>query len=76
MPYLIKAVSTSGIVTWLTRPGTEGSRSIASRSRADVLATAGDAWTEIARMPDVFKDAGIRFSVVEIGEEVGAALRV
>jgi hypothetical protein len=36
MPYLIKAVSTSGIVTWLTRPGTEGSRSIASRSRAHV----------------------------------------
>jgi hypothetical protein len=31
---------------------------------------------EIARMPRVFKDAGIRFSVVEIAEEVGAALRV
>jgi hypothetical protein len=75
MPFLIKAVSTSGIVTWLTRPGTEGSRSIASRSLADVLATAEDAWAEIARMPKVFKDAGIRFSVVETCEEVGAARR-
>jgi hypothetical protein len=71
MPYLIKAVSTSGIVTWLTRPGTEGSRSIASRSCADVLATAEDAWAEITRMPRVFKDAGIRFSVVETPEEMG-----
>jgi hypothetical protein len=76
MPYLIKAVSTSGIVTWLTRPGTEGCRSIASRSRADVLATAEDACAEIGRMPKVFKDAGIRFSVVETYEEVGAATRV
>jgi len=65
MPYLIRAVSTSGIVTWLTRPGTEGSRLIASRSRADVLATAEEASAEIARMPRVFEDAGIRFSVVE-----------
>ena len=65
MPYLIRAVSTSGIVTWLTRPGTEGSRSIASRSRADVLTTAEEASEEIAKLPKVFKDAGIRFSVVE-----------
>jgi hypothetical protein len=70
MPYLIKAVSTSGIVTWLARPGTDGSRSIAARSRADVLATAEDAMAEIARMPRVFKDAGIRFSVVETCEEI------
>ena len=76
MPYLIKAVSTSGIVTWLTRPGTEGFRSISARTHADVLATAEDAWAEIARMPTVFKDAGIRFSVVETQEEVGSALRV
>ncbi len=76
MPYLIRAVSTSGIVTWLTRPGTEGSRLIASRARADVLATAEEASAEIARMPKVFKDAGIRFSVVETYEEVGAAMRV
>ena len=61
MPYLIKAVSTSGIVTWLARPSTEGFRSIAGRSGPDVLATAEDAWAEIARMPRVFKDAGIRF---------------
>ncbi len=73
MPYLIKAVSTSGIVTWLTRPGTDGSRSIASRSSADILTTAEDAWGEIARMPGVFKQAGIRFSVVETCEETGSS---
>jgi hypothetical protein len=76
MPYLVKAVSSSGIVTWLTRPGMEGSRSISNRSHADVLATAEDAWAEVARMPTVFKDAGIRFSVVETDEEVEAALPV
>jgi hypothetical protein len=65
MPYVIKAVSTSGIVSWLARPGPEGSRSFATRSLADVLATAEDASAEIDRMPRVFKDVGIRFSIVE-----------
>jgi hypothetical protein len=75
MPYVIKAVSTSGVVIWLTRPDSEGFRSIGTRSRADVLSTAEDAAAEIARMPQVFKDAGIKFSVVEIGEKswTGAA---
>ena len=75
MAYVVKAVSTSGVVIWLTRPDPEGFRSIGTRSRADVLSTAEDAMAEIARMPQVFKDAGIRFSVVEICEEswTGAA---
>jgi hypothetical protein len=44
-------------------------------ARAHVLSTAEDAMAEIARMPQVFRDAGIRFSVVEICEEswTGAA---
>jgi hypothetical protein len=40
-------------------------RSIAPRSRADVLSTIEDAKGAIANMPWVFADAGIRFSVVE-----------
>jgi hypothetical protein len=71
MPYLIKAVSTSGIITWLTPPGV-GCRSMAPRPRADVLSSVGDAWMAIADMPWVFTDAGIRFSVVETDEEDGA----
>jgi hypothetical protein len=65
MPYVVKAVSTLGIISWLTPPGAEGCRSIAPRSRADVLSTIEDAKGAIARMPWVFADAGIRFSVVE-----------
>jgi len=72
MPYLIKAVSSSGVVTWITRPGTEGFREIAHRSRADVLSTFEDATGAIAKMPQVFTDAGIRFSVVETYEEGSA----
>ena len=65
MPYIVKAVSTSGIISWLTPPGAGGVRSIAPRSRADVLPTIEDAKGAIAKMPWVFASAGIRFSVVE-----------
>lgn len=72
MPYVIKAVSTSGIITCLTPPGVGGCRSMAPRSRADVLPTLESAGIAIAEMPWVFTDAGIRFSVVETYEEDGA----
>jgi hypothetical protein len=65
MPYVIKAVSTSGDVSWITRPGAEGSRTIAHRRRADVLLTVEGARRVIARMPRALTDAGIMFSVVE-----------
>jgi hypothetical protein len=71
MPYVVKAVSTSGIVTWLTAPGVGGCRAMAPRSSADVLSTLEGAWRAIAEMPWVFTDAGIRFSVVETYEEEG-----
>jgi len=71
MPYLVKAVSTFGIVTWLTRRGV-GGRSIAARSSADVFATLEDASDAIAKMHWVFTGAGLRFSVVETYEEEGA----
>jgi hypothetical protein len=76
MPYLIKAVSSSGVVTWITRPGTEGFREIAQRSHADVLSTFDDAMDAIAKMPRVFTDAGIRFSVVETHDDGAAAPQV
>jgi hypothetical protein len=72
MPFVIKAVSTSGIVTWLTPPGVGDGRSMAPRSSADVLSSVEDAWMAIAEMPWVFTAAGIRFSVVETFEEDGA----
>ncbi len=71
MPYVIKAVSTSGIVTWLTAPGVGGCRAMAPRSSADVLSTPESAWRVIAEMPWVFTDAGIRFSVVETSDADG-----
>jgi hypothetical protein len=73
MPYLVKAVTTSGIVTWLSPPGAGDCRTIVSRSRADVLSSLEDATAVIAQMPWVFTAAGIRFSVVETYEEDVAA---
>jgi hypothetical protein len=75
MPYLVKAVTTSGIVTWLTPPGAGDCRSIARRSLADVLPTLEDATAVIAQMPWIFTAAGIRFSVVETYENVAAQAR-
>src|ERR1700722_7176737 len=65
MPYLVKAVTTSGIVTWLSPPGAGDCRTIVSRSRADVLSSLEDATAVIAQMPWLFTAAGIRFSVLE-----------
>jgi hypothetical protein len=73
MPYLVKAVTTSGIVTWLTPPAAGDCRSIAPRSGADVFPTPEDATAVIAKMPWVFTAAGIKFSVVEADEEDVAA---
>jgi hypothetical protein len=69
MPYVIKAITTSGIVTWLTPADAGDFRSIGPRSCADVLPTLQDATAVIAQMPWMFTAAGIRFSVVEAYEE-------
>ncbi|HEV8069944.1 MAG TPA: hypothetical protein VGP76_19540 [Planctomycetaceae bacterium] len=74
MPYVIKAVTTSGIVTWIIPAASGGCRSIGPRSCADVLPTLQDATAAIAQMPWMFTAAGIRFSVVEAYEEDVAAL--
>jgi hypothetical protein len=68
MPYLIKAVSTSGIVSWLTHPGLGGCRSLGPRSGAGVISSLEGARWAIAQMPWVFRH-GIRFSVVETYED-------
>jgi hypothetical protein len=73
MPYLVKAVTTSGIVTWLTPPGAGDCRSLAIRSGADVFPTLEDATAVIAKMPWIFTAAGIKFSVVETDAEDVAA---
>ncbi len=63
MLYLVKALSTSGIITWITPSGMDGIRSLSSRSRADIFPNADDARGAIAMMPPVFEAAGIDFSI-------------
>jgi hypothetical protein len=71
MPYLVKAVSTSGIVTWL-HCGASGVRCISIREDAETFQAVEDAESAIARMPPAFEAAGIRFSVVDLDDEVRA----
>ena len=66
MSYLVKAVSTSGVVTWLTEPDVDGVRCVSIRERAESFQTAEDAKSAIAKIPDEFAIAGIKFSVVEV----------
>jgi hypothetical protein len=65
MPYLVEAVSTSGVVTWLTDPGPDGIRCVSIRERAEIFQTADDAKGAIAKMPDAFAVAGLTFSIVD-----------
>jgi hypothetical protein len=62
MPYLVKAVTTSGIAIWLT-PRTGDFRSISERLHADLFETRHDAQRAIEEMPRVFAATGIRFSI-------------
>lgn len=63
MPYVVKAVTTSGIVIWLTPQASGESRSISGRLRADVFETRDDARRAVKAMPRVFADTGIRFTI-------------
>ena len=65
MSYLVKAVSASGVVTWLTEPDVDGARCVSIRERAESFQTVEDAKSAIAKMPDAFTIAGIEFTVVE-----------
>jgi hypothetical protein len=63
MAYVVKAITTSGYVIWLTRQEDNGSRSISERCLADVFETPNDARRAIDKMPRVFADTGIRFRI-------------
>jgi hypothetical protein len=65
MPYLVKAVSTSGVVTWVSEPGLDGVRCISLRERAEIFRSSEDANGAICDMPDAFARCGIKFSLVE-----------
>ena len=61
--YVVKAITTSGYVIWLTRQGDNGFRSISERCLADVFETQNDARRAIDNMPSVFASTGIRFRI-------------
>jgi|HubBroStandDraft_6_1064221.scaffolds.fasta_scaffold09190_10 hypothetical protein len=63
MAYVVKAITTSGYVIWLTRQGDNGFRSISERCLADVFETQNDARRAIDKMPSVFASTGIRFRI-------------
>jgi hypothetical protein len=64
MAYLIKAISTSGAVMWVTTPGAEGFRSIGPRTKSESFPTKEDALVAIAKMHQAYTASGVRFSVV------------
>jgi hypothetical protein len=65
MPYVVKAVSTSGAVMWVTTPGAEGFRSIGPRSKSESFPTKEEAMAAIAKLHQAYTASGVRFSVVE-----------
>jgi hypothetical protein len=70
MPYIVKAVSASGSVTWLHPPRPSGIRSISIREDAEIFASADEAEAAASKMPAAFARAGIFFSIEEVdGEE-------
>ncbi len=69
MFFVIKASSDAGVETWVTTPGVESIRALASRSRADVFSSAHEAKAAIAGMQPAFHTSGIEFSVERIDRD-------
>jgi hypothetical protein len=65
MPFVVKAVSTSGAVMWLGPKGSGGHRTVSNRALAEVFPMAEDAQAVIDKMPQDFAASGVKFSVVE-----------
>jgi hypothetical protein len=72
MPYVVKAMSMRGPVTWLRRCAS-GIRSISIRENAEIFPRFDEAEAAIAKMPPAFARAGILFSVEEVDGEERAA---
>jgi hypothetical protein len=68
MPYVVKAISDRGPVTWL-RCSARGIRSVSIRADAEIIETAEDEKAAIEEMPPAFAKAGLTFLVEEIDEE-------
>jgi hypothetical protein len=64
MPYVVKAISDRGPVTWLRRSA-RGIRSLSIREHAEIFQTEEEARTAIAQMPAAFTRAGLAFCVEE-----------
>lgn len=73
MPYIVKAISASGSVTWLHRARASGVRSISIREDAEIFPSADEAEAAAAKMPAAFARAGIFFSIEEVDGQERAA---
>ncbi len=68
MPYVVKAVSMTGPVTWLRRSA-NGVRSMSIRQDAEIFESAEEAQAALDAMPAVFVRASISFRIEEIDWE-------
>ena len=63
MPFVVRATSRTGTISWLSAPSVDGFRTLTTRDHADVFQTVADAHTAIATLPRAFEDSGLIFSV-------------
>ncbi len=63
MNCVVKATKQTEYPTWLSRPDTNGARSLVIRKKADVFPGQEEARLAIAAMPSTLADSGVIFSV-------------
>jgi hypothetical protein len=63
MPYVIKVITTGGVVKWLTRTGSNGLRSADRRDMAEIFPGVDEAKAAVDSMPRQFAAGGVAFSV-------------
>jgi hypothetical protein len=63
MRFVVKATGRARFPSWLSKPGDRGFRSLVPHKLADEFPTITDGRVAIAKMPRVFTDAGLVFSV-------------
>ena len=61
--FIVRADSRSGTVKWLAPTSNPAAYSLGERGEAETFATREAAEAAIAKMPKVFADSGIRFTI-------------
>jgi hypothetical protein len=68
MTYVVKAVSNSGVTSWICPSKVSGFKSLGDRDLAEVFPTRAQAYGAIYSVPNILHPTGVSYSVEAVGQ--------